>query len=550
MTTQVTLTTLFEKQVVLAPPCYIGLLNSDVLFQIFSLVVNLQSPNEEAPVILSKVSPIWRLLVINAPTLWTQIRIHEPLRASKSHIMFRRTLRRTHYFLERSQKCPLKLDITIQTLHMRKTPMHHETHPYREFISGFRRCTMQLSRILGAHAARFAEFRLRADELTSVADIEKYIPCAPMPFLTYWRVAQNASHTVLDPHPLYEVKNSQLSFLLRPDDSLDDCSKDLFPNLRRVRLISIPLDWDKFGPANLSSLSLSLLPNSARPTASALCKLLLASAPTLEILDLDGCVRIDTQVSSYIPFTLPHVHTLTLGYRFAQELIPLLHAIHLPHLRSLALTDHYQRLRHRSGARTSRFDRRIDPLLRTLTENFPLRQLTRLALHHIRFLPSSAQERAAFGGEFGNVPNAHGAFIPTTLFAFLSALTELQALVLTGPDYTLLEALGYAPPAPRRIVCTSTGTREEDAKPGIRPVPRLEFLSLAAFNIFAVRNYLIFRYMSDQPPLATLEFHMPVGWLRSKHLLLAEKVARATAIVPITLRRNEEADLWREVGIE
>lgn len=523
----------FNNAGVLAPPCYVSVLHADVLLRIFELVIHSDDSNGKVPIILSQVSEHWRELATNTPMLWTQIRVHEILGLCRKHDMFKKTLRRVTHFLERSKQCPLSLDITIQTLHMRTSPLYHSDHPRKRYINSFRGGTQELSRILSTHVALFAEFRLLADEFYSITDIEKHLPCIPMPLLTYWRVAQTTSRMVLDPHLTNFKDQARLSILLRSDSA----TGNWYPKLRRVRLATIPMTWADFSPTNLQSLSLCLLPTSARPTIPELLAILLANANTLTVLDLDGCVRIGD--TSAPPLTLPHVHFLKLGYKCARELVPLLTCLRVPRLRALELTDHQ---RAKLPPAQQRFDRTINELLNALIAHVPLAQLTHLELHNMRFLPPLGAS-AAPSAEFVSVRNAHGAFIPATLFGFLTALTALRALVLTTPDYALLAALNYRPPRPS---CLGSGSGQAEVDPAVLPVPRMESLTMSAFNIFLVRDFLIFRFLGGLPRLATLNLGIPKEWMCSPQLLLAERVARTVGMEMIVLGPREEEYLLRE----
>jgi hypothetical protein len=238
------------------------------------------------------------------------------------------------------------------------------------------------------------------------------------------------------------------------------------------------MDWHHFSPKNLQTLEMSFLPMQARPDGETLRQVLLANEHTLESLTIHGSGPVDYALHPYVMSKLRH---LELGYACPSEPILLIKCLRVPNLTTLNITD----LRVVPDRRNTHYDPIVSVLFQALIDNFPLHQVKQLVLQHISFMPDMRLLRLYPDVQL--VPNLSVLPIPVTPLHLLLKLTTLKSLTIINPDPGTLHALNYLP----------TPIRGKDP-PAVSqsthlPVPALDFLYLADFNLPLVGHFISVR---------------------------------------------------------
>ncbi|TFK63504.1 hypothetical protein BDN72DRAFT_928291 [Pluteus cervinus] len=164
------------------------------------------------------------------------------------------------------------------------------------------------------------------------------------------------------------------------------------PQLRRLMIRGLAVNWQFFAPANLKELHILDMHSSIKPTLRQLKAILLANQATLKELSLiDACEYSEVDNDSVGQVVLPALRTLSLGYRNALDLCPVVTVMRSPALKIFAI----QNVRGRKfevAASSDLTDAQANyfastrALFITIVENWDLSMVETLTLTDVQFL--------------------------------------------------------------------------------------------------------------------------------------------------------------------
>ncbi|KAF8891402.1 hypothetical protein BD779DRAFT_1468963 [Infundibulicybe gibba] len=314
----------------------------------------------DCAILASHVCSHWRNLLLAIPFLWSDVRICNMPSGIPN-------FGRASAFVARSSPCPIRVTVFAAPL------LHFGTAS-----QGTQRVASDISAFIAPHVYRIQQFELYYTQHFQAGDVEMMIPRGPAPLLDSLSVQCMINWTVAS---LFGTNEPFILPLLQSLHELDDAHEaaESFPNLKRLVLSSIAPTWSYFPLQNLRSLELQNLSTSTQPTWPQLCDVLKANAATLEVLTLDG--GLPEGPSSCIPFIMPALTFLHLGYRSPGALEHFVAMIQVPRLTDLLLID-------RSGTE----EPGETSILASVIEHIPLYQLHTLHLSDIGFMTLEAPQ--------------------------------------------------------------------------------------------------------------------------------------------------------------
>jgi F-box-like len=488
----------FAQLTLQTQPSYISCLPNELLLEVFHILVFGSIGPNVTPVILSHVSKLWRQLILHTPVLWTDVMVAEDLGPDVTS--FLKTIHRVQFFLTHSVEHAFHLHIELRTYHSAYI-MDDADHPFHDNVDQFRECTGILSTYLAPHIWRLESFILDCDEFQSICDVQCRFPVVPMKMLEFLRVHQAFEEQSFDHLLDDELELEAITLPLGPRWTAD--SEEMYPKLRCAILTAIPMDWGLFSPKMLHTLEISFLPLEARPDGGTLRQILLANEHSLESLTIHGAGPVDCVP---VPYVMSNLRNLDLGYAFPVELIDLIRCLRVPNLATFSITDLRRSLTFVTDRRSVDYDTFVTDLFQAIIDELPLHQVKQLQVRHVCFMPEL--ENIEMWPELQLVPNVELLPIPVTALHFLCKFTALKSLTIVDPDPGTLHALNYVPPLNRFL------HQYDDLQSTYVPVPVLDFLHLADFNVPLVSFFLEIRrkYHTSFRRLLSLIFSMPAAW--------------------------------------
>ncbi|PBK82697.1 hypothetical protein ARMGADRAFT_1090143 [Armillaria gallica] len=184
------------------------------------------------------------------------------------------------------------------------------------------------------------------------------------------------------------------------------------------------MSWDKFCPSNLIELHIYDLPLRYRPNASRLRQILQLNRDILEVLELSGCISLDSDLTYTV--TMSRVHTLKLAFNHIPELFCLFLAIQFPALSSLEVRNLIPQSTW-FGRPPKDMQLAVTAVMERLTWALPLHQLKALRLDCIPFSSPSNE-----------------ILTPVSL-DFFKKLTSVTSLSLYSPNVITLKCMNRSP---------------------------------------------------------------------------------------------------------
>lgn len=500
----------FVEQILETQPSPISTLPNELLLEVFHILTFDVKASNVVPATLSHVSQLWRDLVLHTSGLWTKVLVVEDLGPGITE--FRKTIHRVQFFLAHSAARALDLHIELRTYH-NDYVMGDPDHPFHTTVDQFRECTRSISSSLVPHLWRIKSFNLECDEFKSVCDIQSGLPFVPMTMLEDLRVHQAYEEQNFENFSEDTIEMAGISIPLGPRFM----EEEMYPKLRSAVMTAIPIDWQCFCPKRLHTLEISFLPMQARPDGETLRQILLANEPSLKSLTLHGAGPVDDAPTPYVMSNLRH---LDLGYAYPSELINFVKCLRVPSLVTLGIRDLRRIVTFATERRNLHYDHSTSTLFQAIVDEFPLHQVKQLELRHVSFMPEYGL--LPLYPEVQIIPNRALLPIPVTSLRFLCKLTALKSLTIVNPDPGTLHALNYLPPPIKaRRTC-------DDSQFTHVPVPALDFLHLADFNLPLVSLFLAIRcsHLTSFRRLFLLMLSMPATWLVDfdSLLLLADDI--------------------------
>ncbi|KAG5640909.1 hypothetical protein DXG03_006676 [Asterophora parasitica] len=472
-----------------------------LMFQIFSSsVLTLRDIYPNLPLTLSHVSRAWRDLVVNAPTLWTYIKVSQALHTNT--IGLQKNTAYVEMVLARSGTCSLAVYLDFRTIHR-----HHNAPFYGPHFPAFCHRVRHLAFLVSQHAWRITHFTLVVDEFETTSAALGPFGSVSMPLLERWSVRNLNDFHVFEVRASFFPDGHEMDahpVLLSPSRSTECVA--LYPNLRHVNLQSTALYWTDFSPCNLVTLNIGMLSHECRPALRHLLDILRASASTLKTLSLAGCLINDP--GQFEEVLLPSLQYLDIGFTAAEEPLPFLQAVQFSALMIFELTDIRRKKMNPREQASAAFDTGISALLDLIKARVASETLGTMRLHHISLIPPQLLMPQPNLAEPLLTLEARDALECVRKYAarFFAHWSNLRYLALEGADRSTLESLD----------CVTPRTMEKHGTTEPRvPVPALTILELKncaasiitpfVYRRLETRHQMIYK-------LSTLCLSMPKAW--------------------------------------
>lgn len=491
---------------------FISTLPDDVLLHLFhvgTFETDVESL-DKFPVLASHVCHHWRDLALTRSTLWTTVIVANVAAdfalsadGTLNEIISKAAFPQAGAFLDRSLAHPVHVDLRIRRNMFWKHPRHAEA------------IVQLVACLLAPHIARVKGLSLLSDSFFQVASVVDALFHLHMPLLEECTIGPRGKSfdTRTQRHQLQNLFQLPLRSAVT-DDTKSSHETITYPNLRRLRLCQINLNWPRFTLANLQSLAITHLPHALRPSTASLRDILLANDHSLQALDLSGALPLDFGE----PYTLSNVHSLALGYHATIEASRFVQSVTFPKLESLSLIDLYM------TTPVAVFERdrslRVLSLFQEILNHVPVDKLLHLSLDHVTFYPPDPHfpevvERFLAGEVDVPVP-----------LAFISKLSALQTLCLFSPDRPFLRCLNF--PFPWRLKC---GKSDPVSSPEAgRLLPSLREINFRNIDYSELRLFVVRRCSLAKctavPPLERLRIEVPHRWEESINQLVDDSVIR------------------------
>ncbi|KAE9394347.1 hypothetical protein BT96DRAFT_194756 [Gymnopus androsaceus JB14] len=414
----------------------------------------------------------WRQLAVNTSAFWTFIFVDENSVDLKFPFVDAYAvdgIGALHVFpwivtlLQRSGVQPIDICVNLRSDYFDPALTEYQNQAAFPWNIGH---VLLLSRILGAHAARFRTVEIFSELWQPIQGIATALVGVPMPLLEVWNVTRgnfqwgHRFDTDLDSGACMPAIECPVG--MSPSEELNTV---MYPRLRAITLQGVLQNWSQLIPRNLVSLDLSYIPLHSRPTAWELKALLLASQFSLESLSLWAATPISV-VGEKI--TLPNLTFLSLGVSFPDTTQGLADYLDIPSLRRLELYDmtHQNPSNFADGQAMYNTTWSLFEFLLHMVGVWPMRKLTHLTLRSPSFHLSDLDDvDAAFADgellEEGDLP------VPLVLLFSCSSLKNLRII---DPDLGILRAL-------------VSPVRHKDIPSGVLAVPSLELLQIETTNL-------------------------------------------------------------------
>ncbi len=284
--------------------------------------------NPSAPWCLALVCKFWRAIVTSLPLLWTTLVIGNNTLDPNGFVEMgaRFAFPRLMAYVRLSSPLPVNTLVSVRGM-----PGHI---PFTRTHAGV------LSHVFKRLAPRIRSMSIAFDSWEFYGLLTEGLTYTRMPILTHWKAQYINDPRVVFSQGFLAPKHRDCHFesaFLTADTSrphqLAQRGIALYLNLRYLYLVSTPMSWDKFCPSHLTELHIYDLPLRYRPNASRLRQILQLNRDTLEVLELSGCISLDSDLTFTV--TMSHVHTLKLAFNHIPELFCLFPAIQFPALSSL-----------------------------------------------------------------------------------------------------------------------------------------------------------------------------------------------------------------------
>ncbi|TFK65393.1 hypothetical protein BDN72DRAFT_203127 [Pluteus cervinus] len=473
----------------------IEVLSQEVLHNIFHLGTQ---DDSGFALKISHVCSLWRGIAHSSSDLWAYVAVKNNIdnrfsdtatfRPNTSPSRKPQPLRKFARYLKLSKARPLHVDVTLSMPPI--DARNDETNIITDTTYSLR--IQSIACLLVPHFDRICTLKVSCDSYSSV-----YTFFEALDSETAQMCHQLRDCDIEWTGPLCAVENFPRTLSRNHEISMLDKSGELdtFPNLRRLRLCGVSVDWSNFSPSHLKELSISNIHEDFRPPFQILRSILIANQDTLQTLSLLGVGRpTDAEI---LTFDLPNVHTLEIGYEEPEHLHAIVSSMSLPLLKNLTVRN----MKGRRGGMieelsfpgiTDPYFLRTNELFEKFTAKWDFSKLEHIKLVDIEFmddnirLPNPVEypdlilrsQSTSDGWRYDRRwKDISAGDLP---LKFWDSCRNVKDLVLERPDLATLFSLVF--PSPSECV---DGEATFDL-----PLPKLEHLGLFGMRTWTLEEFL------------------------------------------------------------